>query len=81
MSIEPSDGLLGTCSKHWDERARGRCDDCDEPWCSECLVPPTRKRQPTRCIDCALIAAGVRTRPSRRGLPMDMGRTRRTNLL
>ena len=79
-SIEPGAGLIGTCAKHLTERAVGRCDDCDELWCSDCLVPPARKRQPTRCIDCALIAAGVRTRPARRGGPMDMGRTRRTNL-
>jgi hypothetical protein len=79
-SIEPGAGLIGTCAKHVTERAVGRCDDCRELWCSDCLVPPARKRQPTRCIDCALIAAGVRTRPARRGAPMDMGRMRRTNL-
>ncbi len=79
-SNEPGAGLIGTCAKHVTERAAGRCDDCHELWCSECLVPPARKRQPTRCIDCALIAAGVRTRPARRGPAMDMGRNRRTNL-
>ena len=76
-SSEPTAGLVGTCAKHWNERATGRCDDCGDLWCAECLVPPTRKRQPTRCIDCALVAAGIRTRGARRAAPMDMGRTRR----
>ena len=60
---------LGACAKHWNERAVGRCDECGEPFCGECLVPPVRRRQPTRCIECALIAAGVRTRGARRSNP------------
>lgn len=76
-SSEPTAGLVGTCAKHWNERATGRCDDCGELWCADCLVPPTRKRQPTRCIDCALVAAGIRARGARRGAPMDISRTRR----
>jgi hypothetical protein len=78
-SMEPTAGLVGTCAKHWNERATGRCDDCGELWCADCLVPPARRRQPTRCIDCALIAAGVRTR-ARRVAPMDVSRTRRRPL-
>ena len=79
-SSEPTTGLVGTCAKHWNERATGRCEDCGELWCVDCLVPPTRKRQPTRCVDCALIAAGIHTRGARRGSPMDMNRTRRRPL-
>jgi hypothetical protein len=56
----------GACAKHFTERAVGRCDDCRELYCPECLVPPTRKRMPTRCIDCALVAAGVRSAGQRR---------------
>lgn len=52
--------FLGACAKHFAARAVGRCDDCGDLWCSQCLVPTTRKRQPIRCIDCALVAAGVR---------------------
>jgi hypothetical protein len=76
-SSKPTADLVGTCAKHWNERAAGRCDDCRELWCAECLVPPARKRQPTRCIDCALIAAGIRTKGARRSAPMDISRTRR----
>jgi B-box zinc finger len=76
-SSEPTAGLVGTCAKHWNERATGRCEDCGELWCTDCLVPPTRKRQPTRCIDCALVAAGIRARGARRAAPMDISRTRR----
>jgi hypothetical protein len=57
---------LGACAKHFAARAVGKCDDCGELWCSQCLVPSSRKRQPTRCIDCALVAAGVRARGVRR---------------
>jgi hypothetical protein len=66
----------GTCAKHWSERAAGRCEDCGEEWCAECLVPPVRKRQPLRCIECALIAGGVRSRGGR-GTPMNMNRAQR----
>ena len=76
-SSGPTGGLVGTCAKHWSERATGRCKDCAKLWCADCLVPPTRKRQPTRCIDCALVAAGIRVRGARRAAPMDISRTRR----
>lgn len=69
----PSNGYVGTCVKHWAERAVGRCEDCGESWCADCLVPPTSKRQPVRCVECALIAAGVRTRGGRAS-PMNMNR-------
>jgi hypothetical protein len=60
---------LGACAKHWNERAVGRCGECGEGFCGECLVPPVRKRQPTRCIECALIAAGIRVRGAHRSNP------------
>lgn len=74
--------VAGACTKHWSERAVGRCEDCGELWCKTCLVPPARKRQPVRCVDCALVAGGVRTRNPRRGAPVDMNRTQKrpTNL-
>ena len=76
MSGKQQPASAGTCAKHWAERAAGRCDDCGEEWCADCLVPPLRKRQPLRCVDCALIAAGVRTR--RNGTtPMNMNRSQR----
>jgi hypothetical protein len=57
---------VGVCAKHFTERAVGRCDDCGELFCNECLVPPLRKRMPTRCVACALVAAGVRASGARR---------------
>ncbi len=57
---------VGVCAKHFTERAVGRCDDCGELFCNECLVPPLRKRMPTRCVSCALVAAGVRAPGNRR---------------
>jgi len=51
---------VGSCAKHLTIRATGRCADCRLIWCDDCLVPPVAKRQPLRCIECALIAGGVR---------------------
>ena len=52
------------------------CADCGEEWCADCLVPPVKKRQPLRCVDCALIAAGIRSR-GRSASPMNMSLTQR----
>jgi hypothetical protein len=70
-----SAGANGTCTKHWTERATFVCDDCGLPWCSLCYVPPTRKRGPRRCIDCALIAGGVKMRGHTRQNVQNMNRT------
>jgi hypothetical protein len=65
---------VGACAKHFTERATGRCDDCGHLWCDDCLVPPIRRRQPVRCVGCALIAAGVRTPGARPAGITDLGR-------
>ncbi len=65
----------GVCAKHFTERAVGRCDDCRELYCNECLVPPLRKRMPTRCVACALVAAGVRAPGARRQGIVGMNRS------
>lgn len=62
---EPA-AFLGTCTKHYAERAVAQCHDCGRFWCGDCLVPPVVKRQPLRCVDCALVAAGVRAKGPRR---------------
>lgn len=74
--------FLGACAKHFAARAVGKCEDCGELWCSQCLVPTTRKRQPIRCIDCALVAAGVRAPGPRHNGISNMGRSQKrpTNL-
>jgi len=68
VANDHAQALMGACAKHFSERAVGTCGDCGELFCRQCLVPPTRKRMPTRCIDCALIAAGVRAPGPRRTL-------------
>ena len=66
MNWSESTGFLGTCNKHFAERAVAQCHDCGQFWCADCLVPPVTKRQPLRCIECSLVAAGVRTKGPRR---------------
>ncbi len=68
-------GAAAMCAKHFLQRAVGRCDDCGASFCGDCLVPPARKRQPTRCIDCALIAGGVRAPGPRYSGLGDIGRS------
>jgi hypothetical protein len=81
VHAEQQGGYLGACAKHFAERAAARCDDCGELWCADCIVPPTRKRRPTRCIECALVAAGVRAPGSRRNTVTSMNRVRTTKFL
>ena len=76
MSGNQQPASAGPCARHWAERAAGRRDDCGEEWCAECLVPPVRRRQPLRCVVCALVAAGVRMRGGR-APTMSMNRTQR----
>jgi hypothetical protein len=76
VHAEEQGTYVGACAKHFSERAAGRCEDCGELWCTDCLVPPTRKRRPTRCIDCALVKAGVRAPGSRRNTVTSMNRAR-----
>jgi hypothetical protein len=56
---------VANCAKHWTELAVAECEECHERWCVQCLVPPPRESGPLRCIQCSLVAAGIRTR--RRG--------------
>lgn len=74
MHAEQADAHLGACVKHFAERAVARCDDCGELRCTACMAPKVRKRQPTRCIDCALVAGGVRAPGARRNTVTSMNR-------
>jgi len=76
---EPA-GFLGTCNKHYAERAVAQCHDCGLFWCADCLVPPVSKRQPLRCVECALIAAGVRTKGPRRSGMTNMNRVQKKTI-
>ena len=83
-------GWVARCGKrrrHWCvhealdvARATFTCDDCGESWCNDCLVPPVRKRAPTRCISCALIAGGVKMRGNANRGPMNMNSTRKRSI-
>ena len=33
------------CTKHWTEHAVAECDECGQPWCAVCLVPPPEGRR------------------------------------
>ena len=72
----PDAGATGACTKHWTERATFVCDDCGQMWCDVCRVPPARKRGPVRCVECALIAGGVKMRGPARNV-MDMTHKKR----
>ncbi|HXY93639.1 MAG TPA: hypothetical protein VEP49_14250 [Acidimicrobiia bacterium] len=53
---------VANCTKHWTEHAVAQCEECGQPWCAQCLVPPPRDNGPLRCIPCSLVIAGVRAR-------------------
>lgn len=63
---EPGMARAIKCTKHVYEDVAGVCHDCGEPWCRECLLPPAGNRAVLRCVECALVAAGIRPRKLRR---------------
>ena len=69
-----------TCIKHWSERAVAQCHDCQNFWCADCLVPPLKKSQPLRCIESALVAAGIRGKGPRSQPMMNMNSTRKRSI-
>ena len=80
MKVSEPAGFLGTCNKHYAERAVAQCHDCGLFWCADCLVPPVSKRQPLRCVECALIAAGVRTKGARRNSMSNLNRVQKKTI-
>lgn len=80
MKVSEPTGFLGTCNKHYAERAVAQCHDCGDFWCADCLVPPVSKRQPLRCIGCALVAAGVRAKGPRHQSMTDMNRVQKKTI-
>jgi len=81
-AMNANEEYLGACANHFAARAVNTCDDCGELFCESCLVPKIKKHQPLRCIECALVAAGVRAPGSRRSNVTNMTRTQKrpTNL-
>ena len=77
MKLSDATGFLGTCNKHYAERAVAECHDCERFWCADCLVPPVSKSQPLRCVGCSLVAGGVRARGPRRQRATQMNRSQK----
>ena len=80
MKLSEATGFLGTCNKHYAERAVAQCHDCERLWCADCLVPPVTKQQPLRCVECALVAGGVRTKGRRRVPLSEMNRVQKKSI-
>ncbi|MDQ1533712.1 MAG: hypothetical protein QOF28_1473, partial [Actinomycetota bacterium] len=53
---------LALCLRHRGVLTRQRCASCHEPACAECLVAPRRRRGKPICVECAILASGVRKR-------------------
>jgi hypothetical protein len=53
------------CVRHQFEPAADRCRTCDQTYCVECLVYALGPDQPPFCMNCALVAGGIRRRGSR----------------
>jgi len=55
---------LGACEKHPFDGAAGTCRRCKRSWCPDCLVYSFGPRKAPFCVDCALVAAGIRRYPN-----------------
>lgn len=58
----PGSDPLALCLRHRGVLTRQRCASCHEPACAECLVAPRRRRGKPICVECAILASGVRKR-------------------
>jgi membrane protease YdiL (CAAX protease family) len=56
------------CTTHDHVDAAGRCRTCNQPFCAQCLVTPNARG--ALCVDCAMVAAGIRT-TRRTPIPVD----------
>ncbi len=52
--------MADTCVKHSFEIAKGKCRQCHNSYCEECLVYSFGPKKPPYCVTCALNAGGVR---------------------
>jgi hypothetical protein len=48
------------CNVHPFESGEGSCGQCREQYCGECLVYPFGAHKAPLCINCALVAGGIR---------------------
>ncbi len=51
------------CTEHHHRQAVGACRSCHADFCADCLVFSFGDLRPPYCIDCALVASGVRPVP------------------
>jgi hypothetical protein len=56
------------CAKHPFEEPSATCRSCGTPFCDDCLVYAFGPKKPPFCVHCALVAAGIRRAPKKRGL-------------
>jgi len=50
----------GRCEKHAFDPAVDACGKCGQARCADCLVYPFGTKKPPFCINCALVAGGIR---------------------
>ena len=54
---------MAACGKHQFETAEGQCRVCKGLFCADCLVHALGPKQPPFCLNCALVAGGIRRAP------------------
>jgi len=54
---------MASCVKHQFETAQGQCRTCGELFCADCLIHALGPKQPPFCMQCALVAGGIRRAP------------------
>jgi hypothetical protein len=53
------------CSRHGNQAAAARCENCRQPFCGECVVRPEATHGPPLCTECALVLGGVHHKKQR----------------
>jgi hypothetical protein len=54
---------MASCGRHQFETAEGQCRTCGGLFCEDCLVHAFGPKKPPFCIQCALVAGGIRRAP------------------
>lgn len=54
---------MASCAKHQFETAQGQCRTCGDLFCDDCLIFALGPKQPPFCMNCALVAGGIRRAP------------------
>ena len=51
---------MAHCLRHYEEPIAALCRNCNQPFCTRCLVFAFGPKKPPYCVGCALTASGVR---------------------